>query len=242
MLKDMDSYYIFNENGKNKNIDLPKEYGNLGLDEADLSSTITSDKGIKEVSMHLAKKLDCVLFLNKYSRILIDLNRSITNTTLIKNFSHTTKIPGNQNVDDAEFLKRINEYYRPYRFAIDDKVNEYNNPYILSLHSFTPHPRFMKNPRKQHVCVAFVKENEFSKHILTNLEKDENIVIGINKPFNLSRPDKNGNGVAYVYGHKGLNSVLFEIKNDLISNDNEQKEWSKKLYDLIPYKVKQLYL
>ena len=247
MLKDCGSYYLGNENPVNKKIILtcehggkliPDGYGTLGLSAADTDSTITHDKGAAQVAVALAEKLGCKLFLGKYSRIFIDLNRAIYNSQLIRSCSHTVPVSGNADLDDAEYLKRINEYYWPYRLAIDDEASRNGSLYILSVHSFTPRPRFMKTTRPWHVCVGFSEKNAFAVHILNILARDKNLVVGENKPFNLFRKYKNGNGVAYKYGKKMMNAVLFEIRNDLISTPSSCLEWADRLYSLMPDAVK----
>jgi predicted N-formylglutamate amidohydrolase len=246
-MKDMGSYYIFNENGKNNNIiltcehgnaEMPEGYGTLGLSEEDFNSTIGNDKGAKGLAVSLAKKLDCTLFLNKYSRVLIDLNRSMEKRGLIKMKSHTVEIPDNKTIDEAEFQKRVNEYYLPYLKAIDEKIKEQDIKNIISVHSFTPFPRFFTYPREESACVSFSKENPIASLISSGLKTDESLIIGVNKPFDLSNPEKNGNGVAYKYGLQNLNSVLVEVKNDLIYDDETQEKWAEKIYKTLPTSVK----
>jgi len=247
ILKDCGSYYLGNENPVNDKIILtcehggkliPDGYGTLGLSDADMDSTITHDVGAADVAVALAERLGCKLFLGKYSRIFIDLNRAVYNSQLIKATSHTVPVAGNTDLDDAEYLKRINEYYWPYRLAIDGETVKNDRLYILSVHSFTPRPRFMKTTRPWHVCVGFSERNAFSDHILNVLSRDKSLVVGENKPFNLRKKYKNGNGIAYKYGKKMMNAVLFEIRNDFIQTPSSRVEWAERIYSLIPDIVK----
>lgn len=245
-MQDKGAFYLFNENGKNKNIiicsehsgyETPTGYENMGIPSEVFNTSISHDIGIREVAIYLAKMLDCTLFLGKYSRLLIDLNRTIIHKGIIKYSSFMGKIPLNKDIDEGEFLKRINEYYRPYHLAISDNVKKYH-PAILSLHSFTPAPPFLKTPRKWTVCVAYSKKNKLANHIITEIEKIKNITVGINKPFDLSDSNKNGNGTAYQYGIMGFNSVLFEIKNDEILDDISRQKWAKTIHALLPDFIK----
>jgi len=247
MIKDCGSYYLYNEDPVNKKIVLtcehggkliPEGYGTLGLSDDDVNSTITHDVGAADVAVALAEKLGCKLFLGKYSRIFIDLNRAVYSSQLIKATSHTVPIAGNIDLDDFEYLKRINEYYWPYRLAIDNEAVKNDRLYILSVHSFTPRPRFMKTIRPWHICVGFSEKNDFADYILRALERDGNFIVGENKPFNLRLKYKNGNGVAYKYGKKMMNSVLFEIRNDLVQTSSARSEWADRLYSLMPSAVK----
>ena len=62
---------------------IPKKFDNLGLTNEHLKSHIGWDIGAKKIAVNLAKELRQSIFMSHYSRLLIDLNRSINSESLI---------------------------------------------------------------------------------------------------------------------------------------------------------------
>ena len=62
---------------------IPPKYENLGLDDDLLKLHIAWDIGISEVTKNLSLRLNAPAVLARFSRLLIDANRSISQTGLI---------------------------------------------------------------------------------------------------------------------------------------------------------------
>lgn len=92
------------------------------------------DIGAYQIYQQLIKKIPSVHFSGKYSRLLIELNRSLHSAQLFSNY--TIHLPEN--------LKQelITDYYEPYRNAVIQTISKAvkaNQQVIhLSIHSFTP--------------------------------------------------------------------------------------------------------
>ena len=68
-------YVIVCDHASNR---LPRALGDLGLSEDDRKAHIAWDIGAAGVARLLAKALDAVLFVQEYSRLVIDCNRPLT--------------------------------------------------------------------------------------------------------------------------------------------------------------------
>ena len=90
----------------------------------------------------VAAQLDCPLHLGRWTRLLVDLNRSIGHDKLMAETSFGIVIPGNAALSAAEVAHRIRTYYAPYRAAatasVASTMQGAGRCLHLSIHSFTP--------------------------------------------------------------------------------------------------------
>lgn len=107
----------------------------LGIDDALLRDHIALDIGVAEVSVLLARQLGCTAILGGISRLVIDLNRELHSPGLVPLKSDGHVIPGNQ---DADVAARIARFHAPYHDKVAELLRAMEQPFILSLHSFTP--------------------------------------------------------------------------------------------------------
>ncbi len=121
---------------------VPKGYGRLGLPARRLREHIAWDPGAAIMAKRLAAELDCPLHLGRWTRLLVDLNRSLGHKKLMAEESFGIAVPGNAALSAAEVAQRIRTYYRPYRAAttasIATTLRETGRCLHLSIHSFTP--------------------------------------------------------------------------------------------------------
>jgi predicted N-formylglutamate amidohydrolase len=121
---------------------LPSRYGRLGLAASDLRSHIAWDPGAETIARTCASRLGRALYAGRYSRLLIDLNRSPHHRKLIPRVSFGVKVPGNAELDADERQRRVEAYYRPYRQRVMEEVESIiaaaGSCIHLSFHSFTP--------------------------------------------------------------------------------------------------------
>ena len=121
---------------------VPAAYRNLGLSQAALGRHIGWDIGARAVLEAVVRRLDAPAVCSRYSRLLIDCNRTPHDHDLIVSHSDGTPIPGNQRLSAAERHKRLTRFYQPYHDAVDATLGKlltgHVRPALLSLHSFTP--------------------------------------------------------------------------------------------------------
>ena len=113
---------------------VPAEYSHL-FQQADVLKTHQGwDIGAINVARAMSHHQNTSVYLAEYSRLLIDLNRSLSHPSL---FSHYT-----ESLSATDRQKIITEYYSPYRNKILQQMNQFlersHAVQHISIHSFTP--------------------------------------------------------------------------------------------------------
>jgi len=214
---------------------IPQAYHNLGLTEDLLDTHIARDKGGKELTVKLAKKLNCTAFLAGYSRLFIDYNRRENEDSLILDESDKVIIPRNQNLTDKERKYRIENYHRPYYNAIFDKIKSLRQhsitPKIFSIHGFTPQLRG-GTYRPWHAGILYVKENPLALELLNGLKRYSELKTDANVPYDLRQYNT---GASAICGEDiGLENAVIEIRDtefDDISRGADK--WANILADIL---------
>jgi len=167
---------------------IPRRYRNLGLTRADLASHIAWDPGAVRIARRLAQRLGCPCHVGRFSRLLVDLNRSVRNPQLIRTSVAGTRIPGNAELSRREREERVNRYYVPYRNAVEQDVRAIlgSVPLCLhlSIHSFTPRLRGVE--RQMDVGVLYdprrSRERAFAAALVHDLTR-RGLRVARNRPY-----------------------------------------------------------
>lgn len=121
---------------------VPAELRRLGLSKRHLEDHIAWDRGAAIVARAIAARFDAPCHLGKWSRLVVDLNRSADHPKLIAPVSFGVAIPGNRNLDDDEIARRLRRWWKPYRDRVTAEVSRtmarHGRCLQLSIHSFTP--------------------------------------------------------------------------------------------------------
>ncbi len=121
---------------------LPPHVGTLGVPGGVMRSHVAWDEGSRELSGIIAHRLGCAHFSGRYSRLLVDLNRSRGTRGLIPAELFGTRVPGNRSLGRKEREERIEKYYTPYREAVEAAIaraiEETGGCVHLSIHTFVP--------------------------------------------------------------------------------------------------------
>ncbi len=113
----------------------------LGLPKRVLDSHFSWDPGAAIVGRMLAKEFDAPLHLSRYSRLLVDLNRSSFHPRVIARDLRPGNrvIPGNQ-LTRAQRRARVERFWRPWREAVDADLDRAVDvagcAFHISVHSF----------------------------------------------------------------------------------------------------------
>lgn len=110
----------------------------LGIDRMLLQDHIALDIGVTEVAAALVDGGGCCAILGGVSRLVIDYNREPDAPGLVPTSSDGIAIPGNIGADVAG---RVRRYHAPYHHRVSELAGMAHQPFILSLHSFTPNLR-----------------------------------------------------------------------------------------------------
>lgn len=121
---------------------IPKRYGFLGLPRRTLQSHFGWDIGAAGLARRLARSLRCDYLEARYSRLLIDVNRSESHPRLIPRSVGGRCIPANTGLRAKERQARVLRYWKPHRHAVDKLVlntaTSGRTCVHLAIHSFTP--------------------------------------------------------------------------------------------------------
>jgi predicted N-formylglutamate amidohydrolase len=238
---DVEAVEIFNPNGQapvliisdHSGREIPSYLNNLGLSDEERRRHIGWDIGTTDMTRRLARQLDAPAVLNHVSRLVIDPNRYPGSPTSIPKVSDGTFIPGNQNVDDEEFKRRIRLSFLPYHRAISRQVARLRRrvgaPVIISMHSFTP--TMQKEWRPWEVAVLWSEDNRLARPVLEALRDEDDLCVGDNQPYTGDHPDSYS--MQFHAKRPGFPNVSFEVRQDLIGTQERAEAWADRLYKVL---------
>jgi predicted N-formylglutamate amidohydrolase len=208
---------------------LPLALGSLGLSEVDRRRHIAWDIGAEGVARRLASELDAALVLQRYSRLVVDCNRSLANPTLIAEVSEHTEIPGNQAISGDERAARIAEIYRPFHDRVtqllDARDRTGRETVLVAVHSFTPVFKGISRPWQ--VGVMFHRQPAFARAVIARIEREKDVALGINEPYALT---PGTDFTALYHGEeRGILHTEIEIRQDLIGTPADQENWAGRI-------------
>jgi predicted N-formylglutamate amidohydrolase len=207
---------------------LPREYGSLGLPDAEFQRHIAYDIGVEAVTCKLAAALGVPAVLSCFSRLLIDPNRGEKDPTLIMQLSDGAVVPGNADITAQERAHRLNTFHRPYHEAIDAEIDAFLaegiSPVLVSIHSFTPAWKGL--PRPWHIGFLWEDDRRFTDLFIAAMQAEGGLCVGDNEPYagGLEGDCMNRHAVK-----RGLPHTLVEVRQDLISDEAGVEEWTGRL-------------
>jgi predicted N-formylglutamate amidohydrolase len=235
-------YTIINEQGQGQVLlvgdhasrVIPRALDNLGLDETLLEQHIAYDIGTRKLVHHLSQHLDAPAVLAGYSRLVVDLNRSLEDASVMPEVSDDTPIPGNQNMSVEHRNQRIHSFYTPYRKAIDMMLHGFREkgvvPAFIAIHSFTPQMAGFSRP--WHAGILWDKDPRIPLPLMANLRAHpDEFNIGDNEPYSGKHP------ADYTIDHhaeaSGIPHVSIEIRQDLVNTEAGAERWASILDDAL---------
>lgn len=227
------AFEIFNPDGRSELVlicdhasnRVPDVLDNLGLTDLQLSGHIAWDPGAAALARALATRLDAVLILSNYSRLVIDCNRPPTNADSIPETSDGITIPGNVGLDEQESRKRITELFDPYQNAIATLLNErLERPtQVLSIHSFTPVLAGVSRPWSLGVC--YQVNHLWAKQWLIALRDRQIEDVGDNQPYDVDSE------IDYTLPvqceSNDIPCIMLEVRQDKLKEKQSVQRWSE---------------
>lgn len=211
---------------------VPEALSSLGLETHVLDTHIAYDIGAAGVAEELAGLLDIPGILSGFSRLVIDINRAPDDFTSIREISDQIVIPGNQHLSGADLKARRDEIFWPYHQQVQSMIEKARHraalsgvaaPAMISVHSFTDSMKGVQRP--WHIGVLYAADDRLGKRVIETLERQNPaLTIGDNKPY--SGRDAFGFTFEQHAYPLGLPNVLFEIRQDLISDQAGQLEYA----------------
>jgi predicted N-formylglutamate amidohydrolase len=212
---------------------LPRSLGSLGLSTADLEAHIAWDIGAAGVAKQLAQRLDAELFLQRYSRLVIDCNRPLSAPDSITQKSGGIDIPGNQGLSKAARSERARAVFWPYHERIQGALRARETKreafVLVAMHSFTP--VFLGSVRPFHAGVLYHRDTRLAHPLLELLRAEGGLVVGDNQPYAASEATDYS---IIEYGERrSAPYVEIEIRQDLIADSADQSLWAERLARLL---------
>ena len=213
---------------------IPASLGGLGLAAYRLRQHIAYDIGSRDLTCRLSEMLDAPAVMATYSRLVVDLNRSLTDPGLIPEVSDGIPIPGNQGLTDRERNGRIHHLFTPYRKAIDGFLHEFHRhkiaPALIAIHSFTPRMDGFSRPWQ--IGILWDKDPRIAVPLMDKLRaRREALEVGDNEPYSGKHP------ADYTIDHhaesRGIPHVSIEVRQDLVGDEDGIEHWANVLYEAL---------
>ncbi len=211
---------------------VPDELNDLGLDAATLARHIGWDIGAGPLTRRLADLMNAPAVLCRFSRLVIDPNRSLDHPQSIPPISDGIVVPGNQDLDAAAAARRADMYHRPYHDQVAQRVAAactQTVPALVAVHSFTPVMDGYERP--WHAAVLHDDDTRLSTPILKAFERYTSLLVGDNEPYT------GYSDLTFTLPHhasgRGLPSVALEIRQDLIDTPAGVERWAFQLKDVL---------
>jgi len=211
---------------------IPDRLNDLGLSEEAAREHIAWDIGALALAEGLAEALGATLLAANYSRLLIDLNRPRHAPDSIPLQSEIYQVSGNRDLDEATREYRRHCLFKPFharlQTLIDARVEQNKPVRVVGIHSFTP--IYYGQPRSLEVGVLYGQATEYAQRMIDGLSRHPLKVAG-NQPYKV---DPLGDMTVPVHGDaRGLDSVLIEVRNDLLRTPEDVSRWTDYLAPLL---------
>lgn len=150
---------------------------------------IAWDPGALQIAERLAEMFDAPLHLGRYSRLVVDLNRTVGNSVLVRRRSDGHRILFNRNLSADEIQRRVQEYYLPYRNGVSAGVariiEQRGRCVHLCIHTYTP--RLANNVRGNDIGLLHdphrQPEAPLVHELRAALTERTGLVVWLNRPY-----------------------------------------------------------
>ena len=208
---------------------IPSVLDNLGLTPSELQQHIAWDIGALAVARDVAETLDAPLVAQNYSRLVIDCNRDPKETSSIPTVSESTEILGNIGLTNEHRLARRTAIFEPYHDRIsallDARAAATHPTILVAQHSMTN--IFKGVWREMHAAVLYNRDRRFAGLVLDLLRCETDLIIGDNEPYFVS--DETDYTIPRHGEKRGIPHVEIEIRQDLLLDENGQREWAARV-------------
>ena len=213
---------------------VPSRLGDLGVERSEFDRHIAYDIGAEGLARMLSSLLDAPLFLQRYSRLVVDCNRPFEAPDCIPEISDGTVVPANKALSQASRRQRYVEIHAPFHRAVGaflDRRKEARTPTILiSVHSFTR--RLLGRDREWLLGALSNRDRTFADLFLSDfVAANPGITAAHNEPYVV---DDMSDYTIPIHGEaRGIPHVLLEIRNDQITTPEGQAIWAQLLSDVL---------
>lgn len=186
------------------------------------------DIGAPDVVRELCRLKGCVGVLCGFSRLVIDPNRDLSHTDLVRRSIHGEPLSFNVDLDDSELQRRIDGLYTPYHDAIDRelaaRLSHGGDQLLLSIHSFTP--QLGDDVRGMELGILFDNYEPVAQRLAEGF-REAGFVTALNEPYSgrtglIFAANRHGREHGVIY-------VELEIRQDLIDTPEKAVATARRL-------------
>ncbi len=196
---------------------IPPELDGLGLSGEAQKSHIAWDIGALDMAKRLSAQMGAPLISGQISRLVYDCNRPFEASDSIPEQSEVYAVPGNRGLSAADRKARFDSIHTPFHNAVSTVIDRQSaltggQVAVITLHSFTP----IYHGKTRALELGFLcHESGDLAQAATAIEAERGLMkAAVNAPYSAS------DGVTYsLHKHgeaRGLQSVMVEVRNDLI--------------------------
>ncbi len=223
---------------------IPPEYDNLGLDPELLSAHIASDLGAGELTLALSERLNAPAVLSPVSRLVVDCNRSASESGLILEESDGIPIPGNVALRPDLAKDRFKRWHMPYHNCIAKTLRQQRRrnawACFIAIHSFTPTLMSdgSEEERPWHVGILWNRNERLVQPVLRRLKETGDWNIGLNQPYSgrVHAHTVNLHAQAIDIPH-----CSFEMRQDQLGTPEDISGWADRLASVLDASVTEIF-
>ncbi len=203
---------------------IPQALNNLALSQDVANSHVAWDPGALAVSNILSQEFNSPLVVQNFSRLVYDCNRPPHASDAMPLRSEIYNIPGNRDLTEADRKCRIEEIYQPFHRAVElciaNRLATGLQPVVVTIHSFTP--VYFGKRRNVELGILHDEDSRFADAMLAAAPTLTTLVTERNQPYGPKQ------GVMHTLQVQAqplaLLNVMVEIRNDLIANEQSQRD------------------
>ena len=190
---------------------MPEGYAWLDEDRHLHGTHWAFDLGARALTLRLAEHVGAPAVLSRFSRLLVDPNRSLDSDTLFRTEAEGRPVHLNQGLPEAERERRLERFYHPYHRAVSRTVREtVTAPVVFAVHTFTP--LYEGHARDMEVAVLFDKADDLAIRLGRDMEA-AGLKVAYNDPYSGKA------GMMYAVERHALEfgreAVELEVRQDL---------------------------
>ncbi len=199
------------------------------LSPEDMARHIAVDVNAELVARVIAAEMNSTLIIQRYSRLVVDVNRPESSSELMPKISDGTLIPFNQNISASERKARMDQIYFPYHNRIHELLDERNNSpsALVAIHSFTP--RLSNGDcRDWHIDLMSRTSMDFVHSLQNKIQTAlPDLNVGISQVFQMH--DKRDYTLPHHGESRNIPNASIEIRNDMLAAKEDIDGWGKLL-------------
>lgn len=137
------------------------------------------DLGARDVALELTRTIGSVGVLARFSRLLVDANRTTDAADLFRSMAEGRRVALNASVDATERARRL-ALFDAYHAAVASAVAASPARIVFSVHTFTPVYEGVR--RAVEIGVLFDEEQALAEGLATRLSR-AGFVVALNEPY-----------------------------------------------------------